>query len=115
MKDYFSITKNRERAKGGVATVVANHLRPFIFKVGEGRGEDEYIITRFEHVVPAVNIVNIYGQQECRTAKEEILESFMRLKEDLDGIIERGEAVLILGDMNRAIGCDELGVKGNHS
>ena len=113
MKDYF--TNNIEKGKGGVATVVANHLRPFTVKVGEGRGEDEYIITKFEHLVPAVNIVNIYGQQECRTAKEEILESFMRLKEDLDGIIERGEAVLILGDMNRAIGCDELGVKGNHS
>ena len=63
MKNYFSFCKNREKAKGGVATVVSNYLRPHTVRVFEGKEEDEYIITRLEHVVPPVNIVNIYGQQ----------------------------------------------------
>ena len=28
IKDYFSFSKNREKIKGGVATVIANHLKP---------------------------------------------------------------------------------------
>ena len=49
-----------------------------------------------KHVVPPVNIINIYGQQESRTAKDQILDSWMRLREDLDAIQRRGEAILIL-------------------
>ena len=54
MKDYFSFAKNRLKAKGGVATVIANYLRPHTVKVGEGKEEDdEYIIVRLDHVIPA--------------------------------------------------------------
>ena len=73
MKNYFSFAKNRIKAKGGVATVLANYLRPNTVKVAEGKDDsDEYIIVRLDHVVPAVNIVNVYGSQECRTSKEEL-------------------------------------------
>ena len=115
LNNYFSFNKNRAKIKGGVATVVANYLKPNTVKVGEGREGGEYIITRLDHVVPPVNIVNIYGQQESRTSKEEILESWIRLREDLLRIESCGEGILIVGDMNRAVGSDELGVSGNHS
>ena len=84
-------------------------------KVKEGRYDDEYIITRLDHVIPAINIVNIYGQQESRTTNEEILKSWMRLREDLSVIESRGEAVLLVGDLNRAIGSDQHGITDNHS
>ena len=32
----------------------------------------------------------------------------------VDAIMIRGESVLIIGDLNRSIGSDEHGVKGNH-
>ena len=115
IKDYFSFNKNRIKAKGGVATVVANYLQPYTVKVGEGKVEDdEYVITRVDNVVPAVNIVNIYGQQECRTPNDQIYESWLRLCKDLNEIEMRGEAVLIMGDLNRAMGGDDQGVLGNH-
>ena len=114
MKNYFSYSKNRVKAKGGVATVVANYLKANTVKVAEGQEGDEYIITRIDNVLPPVNIVNIYGQQESRTQKEEILASWMRLREDLSRIESSGEGVLIVGDLNRAVGSDELGVIGNH-
>ena len=84
-------------------------------KVGEGREGDEYIISRFDHVIPAVNIVSIYGQQESRSSKEEIFKSWLRLRDDLLRIENSGEGILIIGDMNRYVGSDELGVSGNHS
>ena len=61
---YFSYNKNRDKNKGGVATVIANHLIHNTMKVAEGTEEDEYIITRIDKTAPAVNIVNIYGSQE---------------------------------------------------
>ena len=51
IKDFFfSFAKNREKIKGGVATVIANYLKPHTVKVTEGKEGDEYIITRLGHV-----------------------------------------------------------------
>ena len=72
---YFSYTKNRDKAKGGVATVIKDNLKNNTIKVDEGRDGDEYIITRYDHVKPAMNIVNIYGEQEGRSTKENIEKS----------------------------------------
>ena len=58
---YFCYSKNRERHKGGVATVVANYLKPNVSKVAEGRDGDEYIITRIDITIPAIHVENIYG------------------------------------------------------
>ena len=113
--DYFSYVKNREQNKGGVATVIANHLKSNVMKVAEGREGDEYIITRFDHTIPAMNIVNMYGQNESRTDNDEIEKTWIRLMQDVKEIEERNETVLIVGDLNKAIGNDEFGVKGNKS
>ena len=39
----------------------------------------------------------------------------MRLREDLARFESSGDDVLLKGDMNRAVGSDELGVAGNHN
>ena len=70
--NHFSFTKNRVKAKGGVATVVANYLKPNTVKVSEGQEHDEYIISRFDHMIPAINVINIYGEQEGRNNKQDI-------------------------------------------
>ena len=101
----MSFCKNRDDNKegGGVATLVAEHLRPNTVKVGEGKEGDEYVITRLDHVTPAVNIVNIYGDVESRAGgKDKILEKWTRLMKDVKEIKDRGEGILLIGDMNRA-------------
>ena len=55
-------TKNRDETKGDVATVIKNNLNKNTIKVDEGMDGDEYIITRYDRVNPALNIVNIYGE-----------------------------------------------------
>ena len=81
---HFSYTKNREKNKGGVATVIANYLKTNTVKVGEGKEGDEYLITRFDHTVPAINLINIYGEQEGRTPAIEIEKGWLRLKSDIE-------------------------------
>ena len=113
--NYFSYDKNREKYKGGVSTIIANHLKHNTMKVTEGKEEDEYIVTRFDNTMPPINIFNVYGQQESRTSDAEIEKSWLRLMKDVKDVEDRYEAVLIIGDMNRKVGSDEYGVKGNNT
>ena len=98
---------------GGVSTSFQNHLKEHAIKVSDNIEGDEYIITRLENVQPALNIFNIHGMIESRSSQEIILESWGRIKKELAMIEARGEAVLMIGDLNRAVGGGELGVAGN--
>ena len=112
---YFSYNKNREKFKGGVSTVIANHLKHNTMKITEGTENDEYIVTRFDHTVPPINIVNVYGAQESRNTDSDIEKSWLRLMKDVKDIETRNEATIIIGDMNRAIGDGQYGINGNKS
>ena len=116
VKNYFSFQRNRKGIKtmGGVATLVANEVKQYAVKVKEGEENEEYLITRLNHVVPAINIINVYGGIEGRMSKDEVLESWTRLKKEISEIKERQEGMVLIGDHNRAIGNDGLGVEGNH-
>ena len=99
---------------GGVSTSYQNYLRQHVVQVSSNSEGDEYLITRLENVEPALNILNIYGQIEGRAGgKENLLESWGRILKELSLIEARGEGVLIIGDLNRGVGSDELGVPGN--
>ena len=91
LKNYHVSLRNRKSTKtmGGVATIVENYLKPNVTKVAEGENNDEYLITRLSHVQPPVNIVNRYGGQESRMSRQEILDNWLRLKQDLYRIAER--------------------------
>ena len=91
---------------GGVATMVQNYLKAQTVKNMEGEEEDEFLITRVSHTNPALNIVNIYGAIESRLDNQEVLESWGRIRTELDKIKDRNEFCLLVGDFNRAIGAE---------
>ena len=66
--------------------MVAKHLGSNAVRAGEGRHGDKYIITRLNHVQSAINIVNIYGENESRAGDIKVLESWLRLTKDLEEI-----------------------------
>ena len=81
---------------------------------GEGEGNDEFQVTRIEKYKPAVNIINCYGEQRS-TKLEEVEERWQRLLKVMEDVRARGEFCLLAGDLNKLVGCDELGVPGNDS
>ena len=115
IKNYHTSLRNRKSFKkmGGVATAVQNYLKTHTVKVMEGEEDDEFMITRLDHINPPLNIVNIYGGIETRMENQEILESWGRIKLELDKIRDRNEFCLLVGDVNRAIGSGSFGIKGN--
>ena len=95
--------------------MVANSIKCYATKIAENNNLEEYTIVRLEHVKPALNIMHIYGRIESRTRAESVLEGWTQILQELTRIEARQEAVLIVGDMNRAVGSGKEGVKGNTS
>ena len=115
---YTCWTKNRSEQVGGrgggVATAVAPRYKESAIGAGEGEGEDEYLITRIQCFSPALNVVNCYGEQRGIKGGKDVIEArWNRLRKELEAIRARNEFCLLTGDLNKLVGCDELGVPGN--
>ena len=109
---YVCWTRSRaEQGGGGIATAVRQEYSERTVGAGEGEKEDGYLITRIEAFSPALNIVNIYGEQR-KTKREEVEGKLARLRNELETIRRRGESCLYTGDLNKLVGCGELGVPG---
>ena len=110
---YISFTKNRKVGTGGgISTLVREEIKDYVVGAGEGQGEDEYLVTRLECYSPPLSVVNCYGEQD-KVGPEEQLARWGRLRKELETIRARGELCLLAGDMNKHVGCDDLGVPGN--
>ena len=64
------------RNGGGIATCVKNKDSINTLKVFEGANDDEVLITRHGQFETAVNVINVYGSQECRTSRDKIQENW---------------------------------------
>ena len=61
-------------------------------------------------------MINVYGMQEGQDGeegKQKVWDSWGRLRKEVLLIEARGEAALVMGDLNRAVGAGELGVPDN--
>ena len=115
IRGYKCFSKNREdRAGGGICSAVVGSLKEQAVRVAEGGVEDEWQAVRLDHINPAITIFNVYGEQEGRTSKEEVMARWSRLLKDLEEARARGDHVLVAGDLNKQVGNDRLGVAGNH-
>ena len=77
---YTTWCKNRtEKGGGGVSTSVGEKFKDSAIGAGEGKGDDEYLITRLDCFNPALNIINCYGEQR-KTRKEDVEEKWARIK-----------------------------------
>ena len=81
-----------------------------VLKVFED-SKTEMIVTRHSQFIKAINVINIYGEQECRVGRREIEESWNEVLEVLSMIKNRGESAIVLGDLNKLVG--DI-VPGNH-
>ena len=73
MAGFNSYVKNRvDKSGGGIATLISEKDAPYSIKIKGGENDKEYLITRHDQCQTPVNIINIYGMNECRTTKNKI-------------------------------------------
>ena len=105
IQGFNSFTRNRQnKYMGGISTSVTNKDAKDTLKVAEGANDDEFLITRHSQFVTPINCVNIYGEQEGRSSKEDIENRWNRIINEIVKIEAKGELVLIAGDLNKHVG-----------
>ena len=60
---------------GGVSINTVKSEAQNVVKIKEGEKEDEFILVRHEKYHPPINVLSIYGEQECRSTKAEIFKN----------------------------------------
>ena len=69
-------------------------------------------MTRLDCYNPPLTIVNSYGEQD-KVGKEEQEARWSRLRKELEDGRKRGDMCLLIGDQNKHVGADHLGVEGS--
>ena len=73
--NFYTYSKNRaEKNGGGISTSIANKESSKTLKIKEGIDDKEYIITRHDQFTNPINLINIYGMNECRQSREKIVD-----------------------------------------
>ena len=102
---FMCFEANRNYISVGSAALCVNQAdRSFTVKVGGDKSDLEMIITRHSQFATPVNIINIYGAVESRLSNEEIKNIWASLYSEVKKIEERGEALIIIGDINAHVG-----------
>lgn len=99
---------------GGVSISVKNSEYKDTVKIKEGLNDDEFLVTRHSQFKIPMNIIAVYGEQECRCPKKDIEERWARIVAEISNIEARGEFVVLIGDLNKHVGSDEEGITGNN-
>ena len=86
----------------GISCVVGNHLKGSILRVPDST-DLELIHLVNKDTTPQLNIIGIYLDVEARQNVEETGAIWGKLTCKIDSIIQKGEAVALIGDMNRPL------------
>ena len=112
---YFTFSKNRQnRNMCGVSISTKKVEAEHVIKIKEGVDQDEFILVKNEKYKPAINVMTVYGDQKSRSSKPAIFDKWGRVLEVVYDVLTKGESLILMGDMNRHVGSDHLGVANNH-
>ena len=103
--EYLCFNRNRQDVGGGgIATCIQSKDAAHTLKVAEGAEDHEMLITRHSQFSTPINIINMYGEQECRSKNEEIKEKWYKVLTEISKIEAKGELFILIGDLNRHVG-----------
>ena len=101
-KGFHSFHHYVDKKFHGMTCVVSNRLKGSILRIPDNSGL-ELIHLINKDTTPQLNIIGIYLDVESRMNAEDIESKWAKLTNKVEEILERGEAVSILGDFNRPL------------
>ena len=72
------------------------------------------MVTRLSNFHNPINVINIYGEQESRVTQNDIENRWISIFNVIAKIENISESCIIISDLNKHFGCDELSVRNNH-
>ena len=100
-KGYTNFECLKKRRNHGICMMVKNHLREGVIRIAEE--ELEIVHIRFENTTPALNVIGVYLDVEANSTVVDIKNAWFKYKNRVDFILDKGEALVTLGDFNRPI------------
>ena len=100
-KGYTNFECLKKRRNHGICIMVKNHLREGVIRIAEE--ELEIVHIRLENTTPALNVVGVYLDVEANSTVEDTKSAWFKYKNRVDFILNKGEALVTLGDFNRPI------------
>ena len=97
---FTTYNRNRQCVNGGgIATCVQSKDAMHTLKVFEGEKDNEMLITRHSQFVCPINVINIYGEVESRSTKDNVQEKWASVLKEVTKIESKGDPLVILTDM----------------
>ena len=100
-KGYTNFECLKKRRNHGICMMVKNHLREGVIRIAEE--ELEIVHIRFENTTPPLNVIGVYLDVEANSTVADIKNAWFKYKNRVDSILDKGEALVTLGDFNRPI------------
>ena len=98
---------------GGVAVLVAKEFDNGAVKIESGDGDLEYLAVRMENFSPPLSVFAWYGQQEAQHKIETINDHIAEVISKAKMYADRGEDVVIAGELNLKVGNKKSGLLRN--
>ena len=102
--NFICRSRIKVNSKGGVAIGYKNELAPFVVKIAESKGDNEFLIIRVTCFEPNLVLGVYYGNQEGTAGESKIANNLAELFTELDPLLQEGLDVVIAGDFNVHIG-----------
>ena len=98
---YQAFTRYSQLRFHGVCMLINNDIKNNVLRVGE---EDlELVHLRIDSCVPPLNILGTYLDVEAGQSTDQLDQVWSKLINKVNMIVESGESVCLLGDMNRSL------------
>ena len=102
IKGYVSFNYLVDKKFHGVSIFVKDSMAPSTMRIHD-MSSNEMVHVRITSVTPTLNIIGLYMDVESRDSKEGMAEKVQALRDKADELIEKSEAVVIAGDINRPL------------
>ena len=99
---YMSFVRYSKQKFHGICILVKNHLSKNVLRIPD-ESQLEAVHIRIGNTIPAINIIGTYLPVESRTSVDQVDAIWKLLTDKVDSILDRQEAVCIIGDLNRPI------------
>ena len=99
-KGFHQFTRYDKRRFHGLTAIVANHLKGSVIRIAD-ESELEIVHLVVKDSNPVLNVIGVYLDVESRSKVERVQSVWAQLTAKVDNILERGEAVTLIGDFNR--------------
>ena len=102
-KGFHQFNRFSNKKFHGISCIVSNRMKGNVIRIPDEDESLEIVHLLINNTNPSLNVIAVYLDVESRSDKDTIESNWAKLVGKVNSIVERGEAVCLIGDFNRPI------------